>query len=55
MTTVLEVDEAGQHRLAGRITFVDADGRVVARSEGCEWTVDASLRQAFARNELVGV
>jgi NAD(P)-dependent dehydrogenase (short-subunit alcohol dehydrogenase family) len=55
VTTVLEVDETGQHRVAGHITFVDAGGRVVARSEGCEWTVDASLRRAFARNELVGV
>jgi hypothetical protein len=55
VTTVLEVDETGERRLAGRITFVDSDSRVVARSEGCEWTVDASLRRAFARNELVGV
>ncbi|MBU0616332.1 MAG: SDR family oxidoreductase [Planctomycetes bacterium] len=55
VTAVLEVGETGPHRLAGRITFVDAEGRVVAQSEGCEWTVDASLRRAFARNELVGV
>ena len=54
VTAVLEVGEAGEHQMEGRITFVDADDRVVARSEGCEWTVDSSLRQAFARNELVG-
>ena len=53
--TVLEVDETQQHRLTGSITFLDANGRVVARSEGCEWTVDPSLRKAFAHNELVGV
>ena len=53
--TVLEVDETGQHRLIGSVTFLDASGRVVARSEGCEWTVDPSLRKAFAHNELVGV
>ncbi len=53
--TVLEVDETGPHRLTGSITFLDANGRVVARSEGCEWTVDPSLRKAFAHNELVGV
>jgi hypothetical protein len=55
VTAVLEVSDTGPHSLAGRITFVDADARVVAQSEGCEWTVDASLRKAFVQNELVGV
>jgi NAD(P)-dependent dehydrogenase (short-subunit alcohol dehydrogenase family) len=55
VTAVLEVSDTGPHSLAGRITFIDADGRVVAQSEGCEWTVDSSLRKAFVQNELVGV
>jgi malonyl CoA-acyl carrier protein transacylase len=54
VTAVLEVGETGRYRMEGQITFVDADGQVVARSEGCEWTVDPSLRRAFTRNELVG-
>lgn len=54
VTTVLEVDETGPHRLSASITFLDADGRVVARSEGCEWAVDASLSSAFTHNALAG-
>jgi len=39
--------------LAGAdIDFVDADGRLVARLEGYECTVDASLQQAFGRREI---
>ena len=49
----LEVIESRPQYLAATITFVDSDG-VIARFEGCEWTVDASLGAAFSRKVLVG-
>jgi acyl transferase domain-containing protein len=39
------------HNLAD-VEFLDADGRLVARLEGCETVLDASLQRAFRRNRL---
>jgi NAD(P)-dependent dehydrogenase (short-subunit alcohol dehydrogenase family)/acyl carrier protein len=54
-TTVLEVHEAGPSRMAADLTFLDAAGKVIARMERSEWTVDSSLRAAFSRKTVVGV
>jgi len=52
VTIALEVRDTGAHRLSADLTFFDGAGRVIARGEGCEWTVDAALRRAFANNAL---
>ena len=40
--------------MTGDLTFVAADGGVLARMEGYECTVDASLRAAFRRGPILG-
>jgi hypothetical protein len=35
------------------LDFIDAEGRVVARIEGCECAIDPALRRAFERRVLV--
>ena len=47
VTAALEVRQQTAHRVTGDITFLDANGAVLARMEGYEWTVDPSLRDAF--------
>jgi acyl transferase domain-containing protein/NAD(P)-dependent dehydrogenase (short-subunit alcohol dehydrogenase family)/acyl carrier protein len=50
LQAVLWVLESRPHRLLGEVTLLDGQG-VVARLEGVEWTVDASLKRAFQRGE----
>jgi hypothetical protein len=47
MTATLAVRERTAHRMTCDVTLTDAAGRVVAQIDGCENTVDASLRAAF--------
>jgi NAD(P)-dependent dehydrogenase (short-subunit alcohol dehydrogenase family) len=55
VTTVLEVRETGPQLMAADLTFLDSAGQVIAQMQRAEWTVDASLRDAFVQNALVGV
>ena len=54
LTAVLEIRDGRGPQVRADITFLDAAGQVVARMEGYEWTVDASLRDAFGRSTAVG-
>ena len=47
VTAVLEVTAAGDHKMQGTITFLDADGTVVAQMIGCETVMDPALQKAF--------
>ena len=47
VVAALEVRQQTTHRVTGDITFLDANGTVLARMEGYEWTVDPSLQHAF--------
>ncbi|MBI3925166.1 MAG: polyketide synthase dehydratase domain-containing protein, partial [Armatimonadetes bacterium] len=49
VTAALAVSEHSPHRLVADVSFFDAEGQLVARFEGLEWTADAGLRKAFAR------
>lgn len=53
-TAVLEIRDGRGPQVRADITFLDAAGQVIARMEGYEWTVDASLRDAFGRGTAVG-
>jgi len=55
VTIALEVRETGPTRMAADLTFLDTAGKVIARMERHEWTVDPSLQAAFERNVVVGV
>jgi acyl transferase domain-containing protein/acyl carrier protein len=50
--TTIRVDRQGPHNAEATIEFCDAAGKLVARIDGYECVLDASLREAFARNEL---
>ena len=52
IVAVLEVRERSTHRLTADITFLDTGGAVVAQMEGYAWTVDPSLGEAFAREQI---
>ena len=47
VTAVLEVTAAGDHKMRGTITFLDADSTVVAQMIGCETVMDPALQKAF--------
>ncbi len=49
---VLVVRHSGDHRAVADIEFLDDDNVPVARIDGYECVVDASLNQAFRRNRL---
>jgi NAD(P)-dependent dehydrogenase (short-subunit alcohol dehydrogenase family)/acyl carrier protein len=46
------VSRPAPHRAVADIEFLDPDGALVARIEGYECVIDASLNQAFRRNRL---
>jgi hypothetical protein len=47
------VTRPAEHRALADVEFLDADNAPVARIEGYECVIDASLNQAFRRNRLV--
>ena len=49
---VIEVRHAADHRAVADVEFLDDRGEPVARIDGYECVVDASLNQAFRRNRL---
>ena len=49
---VIRVDRETAHQADATIEFVDHRGRLVARIEGYECVIDASLNEAFLRKEL---
>jgi hypothetical protein len=49
---VLQVREAGAHRVRADIVLLDGEGQAVARLENYEGIFDAHLNQAFRRNQL---
>ncbi|WP_068412088.1 type I polyketide synthase [Planctomyces sp. SH-PL62] len=49
---VLSVRQASDHRAVADVEFQDADGELVARIDGYECVIDASLDQAFRKNRL---
>jgi NAD(P)-dependent dehydrogenase (short-subunit alcohol dehydrogenase family) len=49
MLAQIRVTKAGQHSILADVHFLDGEGRLVARLEGCECTIDAGLAGAFAR------
>jgi hypothetical protein len=50
----LEVRRAAPHLLVADLTYLDDQQSVVARCEGVEWTVDASLNSTFHVEPLAG-
>ena len=48
----LLVESMGKHEAKASIEFVDMKGKLVARIEGYECVIDASLNEAFRRNQL---
>ncbi|PIU20145.1 MAG: hypothetical protein COT18_03795 [Elusimicrobia bacterium CG08_land_8_20_14_0_20_59_10] len=50
---VARVTASSEHSATADIDFVDAKGKLVARLEGYESTVDRSLNEAFRRTELI--
>ncbi len=51
---VVAIGARSAHCIVADVEFLDSGGAVVARMEHCEWVVDASLREAFARRQLDG-
>jgi hypothetical protein len=51
-TVVLQVRQVEPHKMTGDLTFLDAAGSVVACIEGCEWTADESLLEAFRQRQV---
>jgi hypothetical protein len=49
---VVEIRQASEARAVADIEFLDERGELVARLESYECVVDASLTQAFRRNQL---
>ena len=49
---VVKVTHATEHTIRADIEFLDLQGLVVARMNGCESIADASLAAAFKRNHL---
>ena len=52
VTAVLQVRDHSELKMTADVTFLDKIGAVVARLEGQEWTVDASLKSAFEREAV---
>ena len=52
---VAEIRQASDTRAVADIEFLDASGELVARLGAYECVVDASLNQAFRRNQMKGV
>jgi hypothetical protein len=50
--TTIRVDRQGPHNAEATIEFCDGAGRLVARIDGYECVLDASLGEAFSRNSL---
>jgi len=48
----LLVETTGKHEARASIEFVDMKGKLVARIDGYECVIDASLNEAFKRNHL---
>ena len=48
----LLVESSGKHEAKASIEFVDMHGKLIARIEGYECVIDASLNDAFRRNRL---
>jgi len=49
----IHVSEVSEHAAAAAIEFVDHAGKLLARMDGYQCVMDASLEGAFAANELV--
>jgi NAD(P)-dependent dehydrogenase (short-subunit alcohol dehydrogenase family) len=47
ITSVLDVTDTSEHKMKGNFTFIDEDGSVIARLEGYEAIMDASLFKSF--------
>jgi hypothetical protein len=45
------ITHAGAHRARADVAFLAADGGLIARINDCECVLDASLNQAFRRNQ----
>lgn len=54
VSIVLQVRRQDRNRVVYDCAFVDSEGELVARMEGVEGTIDASLQQAFRRREIGG-
>jgi hypothetical protein len=54
LTAALQVCQSSAHKLVADVYFLDAEGTVVAQLEGVEWTVDASLSEAFRQEAVAG-
>ncbi|MEX2186221.1 MAG: SDR family NAD(P)-dependent oxidoreductase [Pirellulales bacterium] len=52
LSIAIRIDRQGPHHAEATIQFCDPAGRLIARIEGYECVLDASLGEAFARNEL---
>jgi hypothetical protein len=46
---VVRVLRAAEHNVLADLDYLDANGRLIARMEGCECVLDAGLARAFAR------
>jgi len=53
LKVVLQVRQRDSRKMTGDLTYLAEDGGVVARMEGYECTVDASLRAAFRRGPIL--
>ena len=52
ISVALQVRTHDSHKMVGDLTFQTPEGTVIARIEGYECTVDASLNEAFRRGVL---
>jgi NAD(P)-dependent dehydrogenase (short-subunit alcohol dehydrogenase family) len=51
MRVVARLTHAAQRHVHADIDYLDGDGRLVARMDGCECVIDASLKRAYARGQ----
>jgi len=51
-TVAVRIQSRSDNAVAADLDWVDAEGKVVARLTGCEFTIDAGLRSAFSRNQM---
>ena len=49
---VARITKSDATRVFADIEFLDADGRLIARLEGCENTIDEGLASTFRSNRL---
>ena len=49
---VARITESDDTRVFADLEFLDADGQLVARIEGCENTIDEELTNTFRSNQL---